>query len=189
MATPTTLSPSATRTCLRIADRPDDALRMPAPTRLAKPLVLALGTDGPDTLAPPRPGQRSAVSVAQLRSFWRADPIRQPTARASWLLARFTARLPATQDADGRLVPLVDDRLSWVLLQRHVAIDLRSTAAPPALVTHGPPSTPPACTYDGVSVVAWDARTGRMIENEGFILGRGRPAAPAAGGAGAGTAA
>jgi hypothetical protein len=163
----TTMTPSATRACLAMANHPVANLAMPTPTRLSKRLIINLGTEGPDTLLPPLTTQHSIVSTNQLRSFWRSAGEKQPSATYRLVIARFTSRLPATTNLNGQLVPAVNQQLAWVLIGRHLAVNMAGISGPPQPGRKA--FSPAQCLYDGVAVRAWSAVTGDQLDDELYV--------------------
>ena len=157
---------NASRACFSAASNPDPALAIPKPQRLDKVVTIDLGTPGPDTLRPPLPAQHSAVSRSTLQAMWASLPFaKQRSATYQMMLARFTARLPAVQQADGSFVPTFDNQLVWVVVAIHVANDNADVSAPPVFgsrLYHPKPS----CSYD-VGVATWDALSGRELMSQG----------------------
>jgi hypothetical protein len=133
-------TPAAGR-CARI-DHPNDT---PEPERLTTRLVLEHGNA---TLDPPLPSDRAVMTAAQA---WTAAGPEPDFEHARLVLARYSAKLPATQHADGSLTPEHQYQLMWIVLSA--------------------PNSPgiPGCGMWGFHL--FDARTGQDLESAGYSPG------------------
>ncbi len=120
-------------------------LAMPAPERL--PMSMTLNGGGV-TLEPPPASAQPIVSAAKV---WNETSVKYSFERPSLLLALYSAKLPARVDANGSLVPVNQDVLSWVVYSVPRSQNL------------------PGCGEWGVDV--WDATTGQHVITRGWSPG------------------
>ncbi len=117
---------------------------MPQPRRLTRRLVL---DQGDVTLEPPAVGDRPTMPASRA---WRAAGADFPFQWYRLLLARYSAKLLARQNADGSLTPEDRNVLAWVI--------------------YGQPRTP-ITGCGGWSLDAFYARTGQQIVSSGWSPG------------------
>ncbi len=118
---------------------------MPTPERLARPLILE---QGEVTLDPPLASDESNVSAAQV---WKESGPKQSYERYRLILARYSATLPARKNANGSLMPLDHDELSWVVY-----------SSPYSATTAG---------CGGWGAVVFDAHNGQELISSGWSPG------------------
>jgi hypothetical protein len=117
-----------------------DPTAMPTPERLTTTLVLERGDI---TLAPPLPSDGATMSP---QDAWTESGPDQWFEHYRLILARFTSKFPATTGPNG-LTPLEQNVLAWVI--------------------YSAPNTP-TLGCGGWGVVAYDAHTGKNVDNEGY---------------------
>ena len=118
---------------------------MPTPERIATRLVLE---NGNATLDPPLPSDRAVMPAAQA---WTTSGPKPDFEHARLVLARYSAKTPATQHADGSLTPEHQNQLMWIVL-----------SAPNSPGIQG-------CGMWGYHL--FDARTGQDLESAGYAPG------------------
>jgi hypothetical protein len=127
---------------------------MPAPTRLAAPGVYEMGNVHLD------PPAADDVAQASPEQAWaNAEFEKRRDVQYQLVLARMSARLPATTGPNNELVPLNQNTLVWMVIAHHI----------PTGPFGGPPPAPgqttvprPACGWlDGLAPT--DAATGQRL--------------------------
>jgi hypothetical protein len=125
----------------------NDASHMPTPRRLTAPLVL---DDGNDTLDPPAATDQPQVSAS---TAWGmpGEVLHQPFETYRIVLARFSAKYPATLGSDGSYQPEIHNVLAWVVLSAPIS------------------SSIPGCGAWGIAPV--DATTGQGLGSSSYAPG------------------
>jgi hypothetical protein len=149
------------------------------PADLHRPIAVASGPhrltdtialEGGDTrLDPPPPGFEPRVPGARARQLLSGD-FSGAGGKATLVLAQLSQMLPATQEPNGALRPLVHNVVAWVLFVQHAAVNANS-ASPGVIGPTGPgqtrATTPPDACFFSEALSALDATSGKPLGNGG----------------------
>lgn len=122
-----------------------DPNAMPTPERLIEPLVL---NSGNVILDPPAPSDQAIMTATKA---WNESGPKNPYEQYRLILARYSARLPASQSPNGSLTPFSQNVLSWVIYLS--------------------PSSPTIAGCGGWGVTVFNAHTGQAITSSGWYRG------------------
>ncbi len=118
---------------------------MPRPHRLAGRLVLERGDI---TLDPPTPADAATMTAPEA---WNDSGPKEWFERYRLILARYSGKFPARLNPDGSFTPEYRNELAWVVYRS--------------------PTSPAIAGCGGWGVVAFDARSGQEIGDEGWSPG------------------